>query len=358
MSHIIETNTANEAWLQARQMFFSDRGSSLQPSRGGLTREVLGITFAISNPLQRWVISRAPAMNPAFAIAEVIWILGGRNDSKFLRFWNRNLHKFAGKSANYHGAYGHRLRRNMGFDQIERAYNILSSNPESRQVVLQLWDSKRDMPWNTGSPRSKDIPCNLASLLKIRKGRLEWTQILRSNDLFLGVPYNFIQFTILQEIIAGWLGVEVGSYTHFSDSLHVYESDLINLSTFNEMEEYSNTDSLALSKLRCDTVLSEFTERITVISSMNCTEQELMELTEWQDCPQSFKNLFIIVALEAARRHRFPDAAAVLFRNCTNPALRQVWSNWSDKFDSKHQSTSFVSLRKVRDKSATQDYGI
>ena len=35
---------------------------------------------------------------------------------------------------------------------------------------------------------------------KVRQGKLEWSQIMRSNDVLLGMPYNFIQFTGLQEI--------------------------------------------------------------------------------------------------------------------------------------------------------------
>ena len=49
---------------------------------------------------------------------------------------------------------------------------------------------------------------------------------MRSNDIFRGLPYNFVQFTSMQEILAGWLKINVGSYNHVSDSLHIYERDL------------------------------------------------------------------------------------------------------------------------------------
>ncbi len=48
---------------------------------------------------------------------------------------------------------------------------------------------------------------------------------MRSNDHFRGLPHNLIQFTTVQEVLAGWLGISLGSYHHYSDSLHVYESD-------------------------------------------------------------------------------------------------------------------------------------
>ena len=49
---------------------------------------------------------------------------------------------------------------------------------------------------------------------------------MRSNDVLLGTPYNFVQYTSLQEILAGWLDIGVGSYNHYSDSLHLYERDI------------------------------------------------------------------------------------------------------------------------------------
>src|SRR5262249_46066683 len=122
----------------------------------------------------------------------------------------------------YHGAYGFRLRRHYGLDQLDRACEALRRNPDGRQVVLQIWDPTLDLPHDDGSPQAPDIPCNLLSMLKGRGGKLEWVQVMRSNDLFRGMPYNFVQFTTLHEVMAGWLGVELGSYHQLSDSLHYY----------------------------------------------------------------------------------------------------------------------------------------
>jgi thymidylate synthase len=45
---------------------------------------------------------------------------------------------------------------------------------------------------------------------------------MRSNDVWLGLPYDLFTATILQELMAGWLGVELGTYHHHVDSLHLY----------------------------------------------------------------------------------------------------------------------------------------
>ncbi len=189
----------------------------------------------------------ARRINPAFALAEVIWILAGSDDLSFLSFWNRRMVRYSDDGSTLCGAYGQRLgsrptlslsnanklrhesQVEARLDQIRMAYEALVRTPHSRQIVLQIWDHRKDMP--DPLPRSKDVPCNLISHLMIRDGKLEWLQVMRSNDLYWGLPYNFVQFTTLQEIIAGWLGLEVGSYVHISDSLHVYKRHWTDLST-------------------------------------------------------------------------------------------------------------------------------
>ncbi|MDT8447490.1 MAG: thymidylate synthase [bacterium] len=221
---LFKGRTANEVWQKIAKKMNADDLPRL-PSRAGDMVEYLHTAIEVKNPRQRWTASRYPAINPAFALAEVVWIVNGSDDAKIINHWNPALPKFAGDVANYYGAYGHRLRHQFRFDQLERAYRALQKTPETRQLVLQIWSPETDFPNEDGSPRAADIPCNLCSLLKVREGKLEWTQVMRSNDLILGLPHNFVQFTYLQEIIAGWLGLEMGTYNHFSDSLHCYLRD-------------------------------------------------------------------------------------------------------------------------------------
>ena len=187
---LLEGRTANEAWSKAAAAFLVEGEAQEQASRAGPTREILHAAFAIRNPLERWVLARRPTINPAFAIAETVWILAGRDDSALPNHWNPELPKYTGPGERYHGAYGHRLRRRFGLDQLERAYIALKNKPDSRQVVLQLWDPKIDLPDEEGRPAAQDVPCNVLSMLKVRKGRLEWAQVMCSNDLFRGVPYT------------------------------------------------------------------------------------------------------------------------------------------------------------------------
>ena len=171
--HTFEGDSADQVWQKAASIFREPHDHPTQSSRDGDTGEILHASFCIRHPRQRWVLSRRPSMNPAFAIAEIVWILRGRDDSAFLNFWNPRLPRFAGTGPKYDGAYGYRLRHQFTLDQLDRAYSALLSAPDSRQIVLQIWDPRTDLPDASGVPASADVPCNVCSLLKVRGGRLE-----------------------------------------------------------------------------------------------------------------------------------------------------------------------------------------
>jgi thymidylate synthase len=330
MVEIFQGNTANVVWQAAAHHFRTGQGVSSQGSRAGTTKEMLHAVFSIANPRERWVTSRNPAMNVAFAIAEVVWIMAGRNDLAFLQFWNRKYKDHAGCAPELHGAYGHRLRSHQGLDQLVRAYEVLKHNPDSRQVVLQIWDAARDLPSSEGREASADIPCNTLSMLKIRSGKLEWTQIVRSNDLFLGVPHNFVQFTYLQEILAGWLGVGLGTYNHLSDSLHVYDRDLPNIQVIQSKLDSPppNTDVVSLAKGNSDELFAELTHRAYRLTQGDLLEGEVRRIAEWPEAPSGFQNMLLVLTAEAARRRSLAELGGELMVRCSSPLYRFMWDRW------------------------------
>lgn len=342
MIEVFNGRTADEAWLRAARYF--QEGRHVEPhqaSRAGDTAEVLHATFSIRDPRQRWIPSRVPALNPAFALAEVVWILRGRDDAAFLTYWNSRLPEYAGPDPVYHGAYGRRLRHGphgtAPLDQLRRAYDALRSNPATRQVVLQIWDAGRDLPHADGSPQSADVPCNLVSMLKVRDGRLHWSQVIRSNDMLLGVPHNLVQFTSVQEVMAGWLGLEVGTYSQWSDSLHVYRRDwddvMAAASSNGAAPEAAapNTDRLAQGYDASERSFRELERRMEAFIAEGLSPEAHLEATRWPEAPEALQNVLRVLAAEAARRRGWPAVAAEAMAACTNPALRQLWAQWAER---------------------------
>jgi thymidylate synthase len=326
-----ESDSADGAWLHAVNALKDHTSKPYQTGRGGSTAELLHVAIQVLDPRQRWVISRSPGLSVAFAIVEVIGILNGRRDSAYLNFFNPLLPKFAGEGAEYHGAYGFRLRVNAGFDQLLRASEVLKNNPDGRQVVLQIWDAASDFPERNGRPVAADIPCNVCSMLKLRNGRLDWSQIMRSNDLYKGLPYNFVQFMTLQEVIAGWIGAELGTYTHFSDSLHVYADDVELAFGSTRLPFALNTDSLALPKAQSDAVWTEMNKRVDRLITNEINTRQLVSLARIDGVPQAFTNLMAVVVADAARRRKNFDAMHEAIAMCENPVLQMLWTRWAER---------------------------
>jgi thymidylate synthase len=168
-------------------------------------------------------------INIFFLLVEALWIYAGRKDLKLLEFFNSRMRDFSDDGTIFHAPYGWRLRHHgvnseevgsnhNGYDQVEQAVQILSKDPESRQVVMSIWNPLMDLGY-----KSKDIPCNDLVMLKIRDGKLITTIQNRSNDLHWGLPTNIFQFSFLTEMMALCLDVELGTQTHNSQSLHIYD---------------------------------------------------------------------------------------------------------------------------------------
>lgn len=328
MFRVFEADSASEAWQNVATALAAEDGFSLQTSRKGATREILHAAISVSDPRQRWAVSRTPVMNIAFALAEVIWIMAGRNDSAFLNYYNSELPKYCGTGSTYHGAYGHRLRKRFHLDQIARAFEALRTNPDTRQVVLQIWDSAVDLPGADGKPASEDVPCNIVAMLKVRNQRLEWTQIMRSNDIFRGLPYNFVQFTTIQEIIAGWLGVSVGTYNHISDSLHAYDSDLAKFKSTQTAVAENNPDSLALSKNEFDLVFAELEKGASSVTDQNVSADSLANMVANCRLPEAYRNILCVLSAEGVRRRKQEEHLDRIMTRCTNPVFAQLYSRW------------------------------
>jgi len=243
------------------------------------------------------------------------------------------LPKYSGDGATYHGAYGFRLRHEFGMDQIKRAYDVLSSAPATRQAILQIWKPEIDMPAGDGQPNSSDIPCNVMSLLKVRDGRLHWSQIMRSNDIMRGLPYNIIQFTMLQEVMASWLGCDLGEYFHLSDSLHIYERDVEGFIVAPTESYGTGRSHLSLSYDETNKLFSEIYEDLTVVESGNRDECELREIFDRESSKNRsrcdlIRDVMAVIGSDAARRQGFSELAHELVDSSADVNLRAAALAW------------------------------
>lgn len=184
-------------------------------TRGKAIKEVEDVAFTLENPLAPIPLQRSRRFNTAYAVIEMLSLFTpGRVCVDALLYYNPNMEMFLNKDTHlFDGSYAERLTMH---DQMRYAYEVLKKDPNSRRAVLDYYNAELDQH------ESLDICCTLNLCFRIRDGKLNATCYMRGNDILWGVPYNFTMNTFLQNVMATWLGVEIGTYTHVVGSAHYY----------------------------------------------------------------------------------------------------------------------------------------
>lgn len=203
-------------------------------SRDGGCSEVLFANYKLDNPEQCVLSIPSRKWSPPYAAAEMLWYLSGDRTIERLLPYAPSYERFADENGEAYGAYGHRWGNNPGvlleggirhpIKQIMLAVDTLTAKPESRQVVVSMWDSG-DLAHALKGDK-KDLPCTLNMQFILRDGVLSAGVNMRSNDVFRGLPYDIFCFCTLQQLIALEIDARLGTYTHNAGSLHVYSRDL------------------------------------------------------------------------------------------------------------------------------------
>lgn len=187
------------------------RGDIVSP-RGQKTREIRGATIHLLDPGHALPVSTGRAVVPAIGAMEFLQMAAGISDLEALVAVAPHFSQFADDGI-LKGAYGPRLS-----GQLEDAIDKIKADQDTRQAVVTIWD-----PYKDNLEGHHDYPCTITLGWMIRNKKLEAFTSMRSNDCWLGVPYDFFIFTQLQMTIANILGIEAGPYHHHAWSLHLYE---------------------------------------------------------------------------------------------------------------------------------------
>ena len=192
-------------------------GEQIKPSKGP-ARELAGMLLELENPRAR--LSRTQTRGkPLSCLGELCWYLAKRNDLSFIEYYIPEYVKYADEGVIY-GGYGPRLFDWRGINQFQNVVNRLADNSHSRRAVIQLFDGQDIVGKHT------DIPCTCTLQFMVRGEKLSLIAHMRSNDAYKGLPHDIFCFTMLQEIMARKLSLEVGTYKHMVGSLHLYNDDV------------------------------------------------------------------------------------------------------------------------------------
>lgn len=245
----------NAIWVTLLEALFL-QGQKSAP-RGQPIIEARGVTIDLINPYRSIIAIPERWLNYSFMVAEWLWMVSGRDDVASVAAYNKQIAKFSDDGLTFFGAYGPRIRA-----QLPRVLSTLERDPDSRQAVIQIY---REPPLGG----TKDVPCTLSFQLFIRNEQLEMQVNMRSNDVWLGLPYDIFNFTMIQHGVAAILQREVGGFILHAGSMHLYEQH------FTGAREIIENHALSQRYADDDRVVSPLIPKLPGLAPWSPVEQEL-----------------------------------------------------------------------------------
>jgi len=191
---------------------------------------VYDVTTVIHDPVKAPPVGVRQGYAYRIAATETVQLLAGMSDlSQLDAASNGKFSQFA-DDGRLLGAYGPRLSA-----QLPRIETQLRADHDTRQAIANLWKPGDHLD-------AHDVPCTLSLTFRIIDGKLELKVHMRSNDVILGVPYDWFMFSRTQLAMAEVLGLPTGRYVHHVDNLHVYQRDEARARRFIAHGEQLDTD--------------------------------------------------------------------------------------------------------------------
>lgn len=171
---------------------------------------------------------------------EIVWYFSGDTNVKYLTdngvgIWAN----WADSNGDLGPLYGHQLRNFNGFDQLQYVIDELAMNPDSRRAVVSYWDPNL-LPTDLANPSANPAlgkqalaPCHAFWQVWTREidadhlGRTRQLSLKlyqRSADVFLGVPFNISQYSIILHLLCHQLNMAPGTFIWTGGDVHVYSN--------------------------------------------------------------------------------------------------------------------------------------
>lgn len=216
------------------------------------------LTFDISNTVPLLTTKKVSWKH---VIEELLWFIRGDTDAKILqnkgiKIWDgntsrqfldsRGLHHFEegvlGKGygwqwrffgADYNQEYAdtsniENAKDIGGFDQLEYIVNELKTNPYSRRILMSYWNP----------PDFKEtalLPCHFSCQFYVEEHSnqkyLNCLFNMRSNDMFLGNPFNIFSYAVFTYILAIKCDMTPGKLIYSVGDAHIYKNHIAQMKT-------------------------------------------------------------------------------------------------------------------------------
>jgi len=210
-----------------------DNGTDKGDRTGTGTRSVLGrqVRYDLA---EGFPLLTTKKLHIRSILHELLWFLSGETNIQYLQdngvsIWN----DWATEAGELGPVYGAQWRRWQGadgqvFDQVAALVDGLKNNPDSRRHIISGWNvallpDESKKPWENAEAGLMALPpCHLLYQFYVADGKLSASLYIRSNDLFLGNPYNTASLAFLTHMLAQQCDLGVGEIVMSIGDAHIY----------------------------------------------------------------------------------------------------------------------------------------
>lgn len=173
-------------------------------------------------------------------VTEILWFLSGSTNINFLKengvnIWDGNTSRdFLDKrgltdykEGEIGPLYGYQWRNfggnfrdveSKGIDQIQRMLDLLKKDPTSRRIFMSAWN-----PLDLDKMALE--PCHISLQLYVSENKyLDGKLYMRSNDLFLGAPWNIAGYSLLIYMFGKLSGYKPRKLFYTLGDAHIYSN--------------------------------------------------------------------------------------------------------------------------------------
>ena len=248
-----------------------DRGLSKSDRTGTGTKSVFGRTIR-HDMSGGFPILTGKRISFNAARTELLWILNGRTDLKYLEdngviYWRPDYERSGRTDGTLGPVYGKQWRDFNGVDQIKNLVYSINTNPDSRRLMVSAW-----------APHELDEmalpPCHYAFQVYINNGVMDLMWQQRSADVFLGLPYDITMYGLLLEMLAQGAGLKTGQLIGQLGDCHLYNNHL------EQAKEYRGRPRRAMPQLELEKGITIGTSKMW-LSSIEVPEKNQIKLNNY-----------------------------------------------------------------------------
>lgn len=303
-----------------------EKGFIVSP-RGKESKELIGHGYGLTNPRNRIMGFAARDLNPFYLIGNMLWVLRQSNKLEIINYYNPRGSNFSDDGEILRGAYGKRIFDFDGVNQWQECIKELKLDPNSRRAIITFHLPQHD--W-TGS---LDTPCTASVQFFIRNNELHMFNHMRSQSAAFVQPYDVFLFTMLQELMAVELGVDLGIYKHICGSYHYFTNEESMIDKIIESTDYTPAMEnmvggiAEIKKLLYFEQLARFDTIKSVERGLNADLEYLIVELDKLGLPKYWKHIgevLIAKAVHFSKHNKYQNYVKTLVGNPFQKLLSQV----------------------------------